>query len=202
MQDYGRALIVGDPSTFGKGTVQSVLPLASVMRKAGLAVEADPGRLKLTIRKFYRPDGSSTQLKGVPSDLVLASTTGKLKIGEIEMTDPLPWDRVSPVRHANYNLVTPYRDGLQQRSKQRLATDKDSLWLSQDLERMQKQMDNPVVALNLKQRKAEKAELDRAGRAAQNRTSPPALSLCESSMPLTSGMRTQRACPKRWRSER
>ncbi len=161
LQDYGRALIVGDPSTFGKGTVQSVLPLASVMRKAGLAVEADPGALKLTIRKFYRPDGSSTQLKGVPSDLVLASTTGKLKIGEIEMTDPLPWDRVSPVRHANYNLVTPYRDGLQERSKQRLTTDKDFLWLNQDLERMQKQMDNPVVALNLKQRKAEKAELDR-----------------------------------------
>lgn len=161
LQDYGRALIVGDPATFGKGTVQSVLPLASVMRRAGMEVAADPGALKLTIRKFYRPDGDSTQLRGVRSDLVLASPTSKLRFGESEMTDPLPWDRVSPVRHVNYDLVSPYLAALTESSRKRLAADPDFIWLGEDLERIQKRMDNPAVSLNVTQRRAEKAELDR-----------------------------------------
>ena len=167
LQDYGRALIVGDPATFGKGTVQSVLPLAPIMRQAGLAVTADPGALKLTIRKFYRPDGASTQLKGVASDLVLAAPTGKLRFGEAEMTNPLPWDQVSPARHACYNLVTPYLATLKANSRQRLAADKDFIGLAEDLERLQKQIDHPVVSLNVKQRRAEKALLEE--RAAQRK---------------------------------
>jgi carboxyl-terminal processing protease len=122
--------------------VQTVLPLASVMRRAGVAVAADPGALKFTIRKFYRPDGASTQLKGVGSDLVLASPTGKLRFGESEMTDPLPWDRVSPARHVNYDLVAPYLTALTENSRKRLATDPDFIWLGEDLERIQKRSDN------------------------------------------------------------
>jgi len=75
LQDYGRALVVGDSSTFGKGTVQSVLPLARIMDEAGLAHTYDPGALKVTIQKFYPPSGASTQLRGVVSDIVLPSTS-------------------------------------------------------------------------------------------------------------------------------
>ena len=76
------------------------------------------------------------------------------------MTEPLPWDQVSPVRHANFNLVAPYLEVLKENSQKRLATDKEFIWLGKDLERIQKRMDNPVVSLNEKQRRAEKTELD------------------------------------------
>ena len=77
LQDYGRAIVVGDASTYGKGTVQSVVRLAPMMERAGLAYSYDPGALKLTIRKFYRPSGASTQLKGVIPDIVLPSPTDR-----------------------------------------------------------------------------------------------------------------------------
>ena len=107
LQDYGRALVVGDPSTFGKGTVQSVLPLADVMQRLGVRF-IPPGELKFTVRKFYRPDGTSTQLKGVVSDIVIPSPTAMLKVGEAEMHDPLPWDSVSPAPHAELDRVAPW----------------------------------------------------------------------------------------------
>src|SRR5207253_3377261 len=73
LQDYGRALIVGDASTHGKGTVQSVNPLSNYIRPpADSALRTnDPGALKLTIKKFYRASGVSTQLKGVVPDIIL-----------------------------------------------------------------------------------------------------------------------------------
>ena len=96
LQDYGRAVIVGDKSTFGKGTVQSVVPLAALMDRNRLAHSFDPGALKVTIRKFYRPSGASTQLKGVAADIILPSLGEAAGVGEAELQDPLPWDRVPP----------------------------------------------------------------------------------------------------------
>jgi carboxyl-terminal processing protease len=158
LQDYGRALVVGDSSTFGKGTVQSMLPLAAVMRRAKLPFHSDPGALKLTIRKFYRPDGASTQLKGVASDLVLPSATEVLKVGENEMSDPLPWDRVAPARHDELDRVAPWIAALRDASSARMATNQDFVWLREDNERIKAQLANPVVSLNERQRRQEKAE--------------------------------------------
>ncbi len=73
LQDYGRAVIVGDTATFGKGTVQTIVPLADIMDRAGFGHAYDPGALKVTIDKFYRPSGASTELRGVTSDIVLPS---------------------------------------------------------------------------------------------------------------------------------
>ena len=84
LQDYGRAIIVGDSSTFGKGTVQTMLPLGSIMQREGVTPASDPGALKVTISKFYRPGGSSTQLKGVRADIVLPSFTDTPEISESE----------------------------------------------------------------------------------------------------------------------
>ena len=173
LQDYGRALVVGDSSTFGKGTVQSMLPLAKVMHHAGFPVHADPGALKFTIRKFYRPDGASTQLKGVVSDIVLPSPTEVLKVSEAEMPDPLPWDRVPAARHAELDRVAPWVATLREASVERTATNEDFVWLREDNNRIKAQMDHPVVLLNEKQRRQEKTEAearakarkkDRAGR--------------------------------------
>ena len=159
LQDYGRALVVGDPATFGKGTVQSMMPLADVMRRFGVPVEADPGALKLTIRKFYRPNGGSTQLKGVESDIVLPSPTAALKVGEAEMPDPLPWDQVPPARHSELGRVAPCVPALRNASAKRIAASKDFTWLHEDSDRMKAQIDRPVVSLNEKERRQEKAEI-------------------------------------------
>jgi carboxyl-terminal processing protease len=160
LQDYGRALVVGDSSTFGKGTVQSLLPLAKMMARAGLPVQADPGELKLTIRKFYRPDGSSTQLKGVASDIVLPSPTEVLKVSESEMSAPLPWDSVPPARHDKLDRVTPWMAALREASVARTTTNQDFVWLREDNDRTKAQLANPVVSMNETQRREEKAEDD------------------------------------------
>jgi carboxyl-terminal processing protease len=160
LQDYGRAVVVGDSSTFGKGTVQSLLPLANVMRRVGLQVHEDPGALKLTIRKFYRPNGGSTQLKGVASDIVLPSPTGALKIGEEDMADPMPWDTVPPARHAQLDRVAPWLSALKDASTKRIATNIDFTWQREDINRMTADLANPVVSLNEKERREEKAKTE------------------------------------------
>jgi carboxyl-terminal processing protease len=158
LQDYGRALVVGDSSTFGKGTVQSMMPLTHVMRRAGFPVHADPGVLKLTIRKFYRPDGASTQLKGVASDIVLPSPTEVLKIGEAEMPDPLAWDRVPPAPHAGLDRVAPWLTELRGASARRTATNQDFVWLREDNDRVKTRLADPVMSLNEKARRQEKVD--------------------------------------------
>jgi len=160
LQDYGRALVIGDPRTYGKGTVQSMLSLAAVMHRVGLPVHDDPGSLKVTIRKFYRPDGGSTQLKGVASDIVLPSLTSALKLGEAEMADPLPWDTVPAARHAQLDRVAPWLAALRDASAKRIAADKEFSWLREDSERIKAQLANPIVSLNEKQRCQEKAETE------------------------------------------
>lgn len=83
LQDYGRAIVVGDRATFGKGTVQKIFPLPNGM-----------GALKTTVAKFYRPGSSSTQNRGVEADIVLPSLNNHLKIGESSLDNALPWDTV------------------------------------------------------------------------------------------------------------
>src|SRR5205807_7481098 len=95
LQDYGRALIVGDSATHGKGTVQSLLQLANYMRRTGAAATNDPGAVKITIRKFYRASGSSTQLKGVVPDMVLPSVNDQLEVGESSLENPLAWATIA-----------------------------------------------------------------------------------------------------------
>ena len=93
LQDYGRALIVGDKATFGKGTVQQVQSLSNIMSRRQLAY--DPGSIKVTIKKFYRAGGSSTQSNGVASDIVIPSVLNYMDVGESSLPNPLPWDDVT-----------------------------------------------------------------------------------------------------------
>ena len=98
LQDYGRALIVGDASTHGKGTVQSVNQLSQFRPFAHAtdrSLTNDPGALKLTIKEFFRPSGTSTQLKGVIPDIVLPSVASESKdIGESALENPLPCETI------------------------------------------------------------------------------------------------------------
>src|SRR4029077_8951538 len=123
LQDYGRAVIVGDSSTFGKGTVQTILPLARILKQNGIPSSDNAGTLKVTIRKFYRPSGASTQLRGVKADIVLPSTSDLSEIGESAMKDPLPWDTVPTARFSKEDRVQPVLEAVRTKSAQRVATD-------------------------------------------------------------------------------
>ena len=158
LQNYGRALIVGDNATFGKGTVQQVIQLAPLMQRHNLDGGTNPGALKLTIRKFYLPGGSSTQLKGVVSDLVLPSPLAALKLGEANMPESLPWDEVPAAPLAAVNRVAPYLPALQKQSATRVGADQEFQWLQEDLARVRQQQERGTISLNERERLQETAE--------------------------------------------
>ena len=157
LQDYGRALIVGDKSTFGKGTVQSVVALAQLMDENHLAHSVDPGALKVTIRKFYRPSGASTQLKGVAADIALPALSDAAEVGEAELQDPLPWDRVPPSAIAREDHVSAFRQELQARSAARVAGDQDLAYLREDIARLKERLAAKTLSLNEAERRRENA---------------------------------------------
>ena len=117
LQDYGRALIVGDSSTFGKGTVQKLVPLKKLLDYSGC------GAVKVTVAKFYRPSGASTQLKGVVPDLVLPSESDLPSVGEAQLPNALPWDVLPPATYTNFDLVRPWLSELRDKSRARVDTD-------------------------------------------------------------------------------
>src|SRR5438128_1875995 len=102
LQDYGRAVIVGDKNTFGKGTVQTILEIGRFTSLLG-SRSPDDGALKLTIQKFYRVAGASTQLHGVATDIVLPSVTDRPEFGEGALKNCLPYDEVSPARYTKWS---------------------------------------------------------------------------------------------------
>jgi carboxyl-terminal processing protease len=172
-------LIVGDSSTFGKGTVQTIMPLAQIMQQEGLTPAEDPGALKATISKFYRPSGKSTQIEGVKSDIVLPSLTDIPEISESEMQNPLPWDTVSSAPFASRDRVGPYLTSLRARSTQRIANDPDFIELQQDREELRRTRETKSISLNEAERRREKAEVQarmearKKQRAARVATQPP-----------------------------
>jgi carboxyl-terminal processing protease len=158
VQDYGRAVLVGDTATFGKGTVQTLMPLAPLMDRSGLAYSYDPGALKITIRKFYRPGGASMQLRGVPSDIVLPSPTDLSEVSEASLPNPLAWDSVPPARYQPVNLVQPYLGALKEGSARRVAAAKEFAFLREELALFKKAEAEKSVSLNEAERRKEMAE--------------------------------------------
>ncbi|MDD9950058.1 MAG: carboxy terminal-processing peptidase, partial [Zetaproteobacteria bacterium] len=114
IQDYERGILVGDEHTFGKGTVQN---LEDVNRSLGA--------LKITISKFYRPSGASTQLRGVVSDITLPSILSEYEVGEKFYPYALEWGKVAKVNYPKFGAVKPYLERLKTRSVARVAEDKD-----------------------------------------------------------------------------
>jgi carboxyl-terminal processing protease len=159
LQDYGRAVIVGDTSTFGKGTVQTIIPLSSIMQNEGVIPGSDPGALKVTISKFYRPSGKSTQLEGVKADIVIPSATDIPEIGESDFGNPLPWDTIPAAKFTGSNRVSASLDALRNHSSQRIAKNLDFSELKSEIARFRKIQEEKTVSLNEAQRQKEKAEL-------------------------------------------
>ncbi len=132
LQDYGRALVVGDSSTHGKGTVQTIIDLGSQVRGN---VQPKLGALKLTIQQFFLPNGDSTQINGVHSDIVLPSLTEFMATEEKELDYALPFDKVEPAKHIEMNLVpADLKKSLRERSSKRVTASAEFAKQNKDIE--------------------------------------------------------------------
>jgi carboxyl-terminal processing protease len=161
LQDYGRALIVGDSSTHGKGTVQSVNQLRPYVLFVDKSLTNNPGALKLTIKEFFRPGGTSTQLKGVIPDIVLPSVANESKdIGESALENPLPCDTITSAKYDRFNLVEPYLPELRKRSAKRVAADREFAYVREDIEQFKKLQADKTFSLNERQRLKEQEEAE------------------------------------------
>lgn len=125
LQDYGRALIVGDEHTHGKGTVQAMLDLDRFVRLQGMSKYMPLGAVKVTIQKFYRISGQSTQEKGVIPDVVLPSRLDGLESGEKYLDYALPWDTIKSADYQPWKSPPRHVDLLQQHSRERVKQDQD-----------------------------------------------------------------------------
>ena len=159
LQDFNRAVIVGDSSTFGKGTVQQpmdigrMLPLFAARNRAGF--------LKVTIQKFYRPSGSSTQMDGVAANVVIPSMADALDMGEEFLDHPLPHDRIRPA--GDFKPLDPqalFIPRLKELSQERLNTDKDFSYVIQDIMKAKERLKANQVSLNKATREKELGESD------------------------------------------
>ena len=143
MQDYGRAIIIGSSQSFGKGTVQEVLDLNESVRNNSLG---DLGAVKLTRQKFYRVNGGSTQLEGVKSDIAIPDKYKYIKIGERELKNPLPWDKIEPAKYTKLN--NPLFSTAIANSKKRIEANPIFKLVDENARWIEKQKNDNIYSLN------------------------------------------------------
>src|SRR5438270_3122630 len=146
LQDYGRAVIAGDKNTFGKGTVQTILPIGRFTSLLGSRSD-DDGELKLTIQKFYRVAGGSTQLHGVASDIVLPTLTDLPEFGAGALKNCLPYDEVPKARYTKWSSPL-FIDELRRRSTERVQRDPEFHYVTEDMDRLRHKLDDNRISLN------------------------------------------------------
>lgn len=164
LQDYGRAIVVGDEQSFGKGTVQTLLDVHGFMPL--FARDREAGAVKLTIQKFYRIKGGSTQLRGVASDIVLPSLTDQPDVGEGSLKNPLGYDEVPARTFSPFGTVGTLLPGLRAASEARVSANPDFTYILEDRERFRQRVAENAVSLNKATRLAE-IEEDKARREAR-----------------------------------
>jgi carboxyl-terminal processing protease len=155
MQDYGRALIIGQ-QTYGKGTVQNAHPLNYTIfgRKPEL------GQLNVTIGKYYRITGESTQDRGVTPDIALPSLIDASEVGESTRDRALPWDHIEPASFHAEGDLKPLTGTLEKLHEERTASSADFHYLHDDIAALDAMRNQKTVSLNLKTREAERKRLD------------------------------------------
>ena len=146
MQDYHRALIIGG-QTFGKGTVQTIQPL-------------NHGELKLTLAKFYRVSGQSTQHQGVLPDIDYPSIIDTKEIGESALPEAMPWDTIRAAIKPASDPFKPFLAQLKERHDLRSAKDAEFVYIRDRLALTQKLMSEKTVSLNEEERRAQHADIE------------------------------------------
>jgi len=146
MQDYHRALIIGG-QTFGKGTVQTIQPL-------------NHGELKLTLAKFYRVSGQSTQHQGVLPDVDFPSIIDTKEIGESALPEAMPWDTIRPAIKPAVDPFKPYIAELKADHEARSAKDAEFIFIRDKLALAKKLMEEKTVSLNEADRRAQHTDIE------------------------------------------
>lgn len=144
MQDYKRAVIIGSSQTFGKGTVQNVIPLESMLRNNEFG---DLGAIKLTTQKFYRINGGSTQLEGVKSDVVVPDRYSYIDLGERDQENPLQWDKIEPARFEPWEGYIDYETTISN-SSARMKVHPQIALIEENARWLKEQQDEVEIPLN------------------------------------------------------
>jgi carboxyl-terminal processing protease len=167
IQDYKRGVILG-AQTYGKGTVQNLLDLNRVIRSN----EADKyGQLKITMAKFYRINGGTTQHRGVIPDIVFPSIYDEADFGESREKHALSWDQIPSTRYTPEDHVSKYLEALRLQSQKRVAANAEFRYLAEDLARLKQEKTENAVSLQESARKnaREKLEAQRLARVNERR---------------------------------
>jgi carboxyl-terminal processing protease len=149
LQDYSRAVIMGGEHTHGKGTVQTVIDLNENVPFQNMEEYKPLGALKLTIQKFYRISGDSTQYRGVIPDLVLPDVMNGLKTGEQYIDFAMPWDTVNPVAYTKWPKCGPDISQLRENSLKRVASDQGLIDMKTAAIRLEEKKKNTLKSLNI-----------------------------------------------------
>ena len=159
MQDYGRGVIIGGKQTYGKGTVQNIVPLNYYVKK----YPDDLGALKMTIQKFYRINGGSTQIEGVYSDIPMPSRYSYMSFGERDLDGALTWDKVP---QAHYTKTDSYNNfnAVISNSKQRINNDKRFISINEYAKWLKKNQDDDLYSLDYETYKKESKKRQEEGK--------------------------------------
>ncbi|MDP1871507.1 MAG: carboxy terminal-processing peptidase [Gallionella sp.] len=151
IQDYGRGIVIGETS-FGKGTVQSVIDLD------GLVKNPQPkfGELKMTIAQFFRVNGGTTQLRGVVPDITLPGMIDEEEFGESSYDNALPWSQIKAADYTRAGNLAPVVPLLIDKHKQRIATDQDFKYLEEDIKEFNTRRRENKISLNETERRHER----------------------------------------------
>lgn len=144
MQDYKRGIVIGSQQTFGKGTVQNVIPLENIVRSND---HGDLGAIKLTTQKFYRINGGSTQLEGVKSDVVVPDKYSYIDLGERDQSNPMKWDKISPANYKPWDGYIDY-DQTVANSKKRMDNSPQIKLIEENAKWLKMKQDETVISLN------------------------------------------------------
>ena len=159
MQDYGRAVIIGGNQTYGKGTVQSVIPINNFYPK----YEKDLGAIKMTIQKFYRVNGGSTQIEGVYSDIAMPDRYSYMKFGERDLDGALVWDKVPQAKYTQTNSYENFSEVVD-KSKTRIASNTKFKLINEYAKWLKENQEDTSYSLNYKDFAKESKEQERVAK--------------------------------------
>lgn len=160
LQDYGRAVIVGGAHTHGKGTVQTLIDMNENIPLLHLKKYEDLGALKVTIQKFYRVNGGSTQYKGVEPDIVLPSLFQHLESGEQYLDNSLPWDQVDPVPFTRYASSNYDLESLFEKSEKRVKDNEGLQVIADEAAKATERSEQTSISLELSEMKVKRDEAE------------------------------------------
>ena len=155
IQDYGRGLVVGS-QTFGKGTVQTLIPLFR-------------GQMKVTNAKFYRVSGESTQHRGVIPDILYPEIYDIEKIGESALEEALPWDKIAASKYKEQGNVSKNLESIRAKHNKRISNDPDFAYLSEQVVFLKELRADTTISLNSKTREIERKEMEGRRLALENK---------------------------------